>query len=320
MIVLVIGGTGTLGQVLVPKLFGSFGAKRVRILSRDEHKQIHMNDRLNEPRIDYFIGDVRDRDRVWLAAKGCEMIFNLAAIKSVDKAEYSPMEAIATNVTGTTNVVDACLKHQIPSAVYISTDKAVEPLNIYGASKLCAEKLFINSNAYSGENGPKFSCMRYGNVLGSNGSVIPKWVSAVARGLKPKLSDPEMTRFWISKESAANFVIDRAKSMTGAEIFIPKMKSCTMKDLYAAFCEVVNYTGEVEIIGNRGGEKKFEALFGLQECDFVTQTQDRFVSWPTNPNYPIQIYGQPVTHQLTSHNAERFSKTELKEMIAGVIQ
>lgn len=302
--VLVIGGTGTLGQVLVPKLLEQFD--RVRVMSRGEHAQMEMDERLSNPNIDYFIGDVRDRDRVWYAANGVDAVFNLAAIKSVDKAEYNPNEAIATNILGAQNVVDACIKRSISKAIFTSTDKAVEPLNIYGASKLCAEKLFIDSNAYSGKNGPRFSAVRYGNVLGSQGSVIQKWKKG-----NHKITASSMTRFWITKDKAANFVLQSFNLMERGEIFIPKMKSSTMGELATAYDKNTSF----EVIGLRPGEKLHEALWGYQETPQITDIQCAYVSWPVNPKFPIRKYGSPVLEHLTSENAPRFTETELQEML-----
>lgn len=310
MNILVTGGSGTLGKVLVPKLFGAFGASRVRVLSRGEHTQIEMARTLADPRIDYLIGDVRDEERVWMASKGCSMIFHLAAVKSVDKVEYDPDEAVKTNILGTQNVIKAAIRHGIEKSIFTSTDKAVEPVNVYGATKLAAERLFVTSNAYSGVNGPAFSAVRYGNVFGSQGSVVPKWMECKERGLSPKMTDPEMTRFWILVNDAADFIINCAKVMNRGEVFIPKMKSCSMADLFQAF----GYD-ESELLGIRPGEKMHEKLFGKDEFGMMTQTQGLFIRWPLLPNYPIEKYGEKVTEELTSFNAQRFTQEELKGMI-----
>ena len=311
MNILVIGGTGTLGTVLVPKLFSSFPTSRIRILSRDEHKQIKMDQSLQDPRIDYMIGDVRDAERVWLASRGCEMVFNLAAVKSVDKVEYDPDEAVKTNIIGSQNVVKAALRNGIPKAIFTSTDKAVEPVNVYGTTKLAAERIFVTSNSYSGLLGPRFSAVRYGNVLGSNGSVIPKWTQSVNKCEPLKITDPTMTRFWILIDKAADFVIQATKQMNRGEVFIPKMKSCSMIDLANAF----DSTKEIQIIGKRPGEKMHEKLFGQDELDMVTQTKDLFIRWPLDPKFPIEKYGEKVTQEHTSFNAERFTQEELKAML-----
>lgn len=308
--ILVIGATGTLGHSLVPKLFGAFGASRVRVMSRDEMKQIEMDRKLADPRIDYLIGDVRDAERVWLASRGCEMIFNLAAVKSVDKVEYDPDEAVKTNIIGSQNVVYAALRNGIEKCIFTSTDKAVEPVNVYGTTKLAAERIFVTSNSYSGLSGPRFSAVRYGNVLGSNGSVIPKWRQAIKEGKKIIITNPDMTRFWILIDKASDFVIHAAKVMNRGEVFIPKMKSCSMLDLAQAMGG-----NEMEIVGRRPGEKLHEKLFGQDEIEMVTQTDDLFIRWPLAPKFPLEMYGKKVEVEHTSFNAERFTQDELKTML-----
>lgn len=318
IIILVIGGTGYLGRALIPKLFGAFGASRVRILSRCEHRQIEAQAFFNDPRIDFCLGDVRDSERVWLAAKGCSMIFNLAAVKSVDKVEYDPEEAVKTNILGAQNVVHAALRHGVEKCIFTSTDKAVEPVNVYGTTKLAAERIFVTSNAYSGLNGPKFAAVRYGNVFGSAGSVIPKWLELIKRGEPLKITAPNMTRFWISVNDAADFVIMGAKEMFRGEVFIPKMKACQMSELLDAVCSVKGYDARAQRIGRRPGEKLHEKLFGHDEIEMMTQTKDYFIRWPLNPNFQCERYGDVVETELTSANAERFTMDELKRMVEGV--
>lgn len=320
MIVLVTGGTGTLGQVLVPMLFDMLNPTRVRVLSRGEHKQSEMEEHLRDLPIDYFVGDVRDKDRIWYATKGVDMVFHLAAVKSVDKAEYNPNEAIETNITGTQNVVDACIKHGVHRAIFTSTDKAAEPLNVYGATKLTAERLFIQSNSYSGENGCQFGAVRYGNVLGSNGSVIQKWNTCIKEGQKPKLTNPDMTRFWITRKQAAEFVLWSMKSFSRGEVRIPKMKACTMGELYRAFC----YSREIDlkpnIVGVRQGEKMAEKLFGDEEVPLVTDVTSCWVRWPNKPQYPVQVYGSQVKEPVSSSTVTKFKSEELITMIKGVLK
>lgn len=313
--ILVTGGTGTLGHALIPKLFGAFQAKRVRVLSRGEHTQMAMAQKLQDDRIDYLIGDVRDEERVWKASKGCEMIFHLAAVKSVDKVEYDPDEAVKTNILGTQNVINAALKHGIPRSIFTSTDKAVEPVNVYGTTKLAAERIFVTSNAYSGANGPRFSAVRYGNVFGSQGSVIPKWQDLIAKGITPKVTSLEMTRFWILVEDAADFIINSAKAMDRGEVFIPKMKSASMKQLFEVMAD---HNAVPEVIGRRPGEKLHEKLFGHDELEMMTQTKDSFIRWPLNPQFPINMHGMKVEHELTSFTAERFSNQELYTMLEAI--
>lgn len=317
--ILVTGGTGTLGKTLVPMLFNSFDVDRVRVLSRDEHKQTQMDAILNDNRIDYFIGDVRDKDRVWYASKGCCGVFHLAAVKSVDKAEYNPNEAIDTNITGTRNVVDACIKHDIPRAIITSTDKAVEPLNVYGATKLVAEKLFIQSNSYSGKSGPMFGAVRYGNVLGSNGSVIQKWDRVIRSGGDPIMTDPTMTRYWISKEEAAKFVIQSYENMGRGQVRIPKMQSCFMAELYDAFCKATGFEKKYITLGLRPGEKMHERLIGAEEIGMVTDIGECWVKWPSKPMYPVVKHGAQVEDMLSSKDLVSLQINDLSAMIKAVL-
>lgn len=319
MNILVTGGTGTLGQVLVPELLNHIDVDRIRVLSRDEHKQTVMQAKYPKLPIDYFVGDVRDRERMWYATRGVDVVFHLAAVKSVDKAEYNPNEAIATNITGTQNVVDACIRNNVKKAIITSTDKAVEPLNVYGATKLTAESVFVQSNSYSGVNGTVFGAVRYGNVLGSNGSVIQKWAHAVEVGDKPLMTDAGMTRFWISQIEAARFVIKSCLEMGRGEVRIPKMKACFMSELYDAFCSVNRYAGKYDVVGLRPGEKRDERLFGAEEVRLVTDCGDVWIKWPTKPCYPIQKMGEPVKKALSSRDALTLKKSELEEMIRGAI-
>lgn len=301
-IALVIGGTGSLGKILVPKLLEEYS--QVRVLSRDEHKQIQMQSEIKSGNVDYFIGDIRDHNRLYYAIKGVDVVFHLAAIKSVDKAEYNPNEAVSINITGTQNIIDQCIKHDVPKAIFTSTDKAVEPLNIYGSSKMTAEKLWILSNAYVGHGRTKFSAVRYGNVIGSNSSVIDKW----SKG-ENKLTNPDMTRFWITINEAAEFVLLASRSMHRGEVFIPKMKSSTMMDLANA------YGITPTITGIRVGEKMHETLIGKHESSYATDVGGYYILWPTQPSYPILKRGSVLENEFTSLNANRFTQLELKEML-----
>jgi len=315
MIILVTGGTGTLGRAMLPKLMDSFKPSRIRVLSRDEHKQTAMGECLGHLPIDWFIGDVRDEERVWYAAKGADVVFHLAAVKSVDKAEYNPNEAIETNIKGSRNVINACIKHNVQRAIITSTDKACEPLNVYGATKLVAEKLFVNSNSYSGANGPIFGAVRYGNVLGSNGSVLQKWRSCIDNNTQCQITEPNMSRFWITKERAADFVINSLKNMGRGEVRIPKMKACFMQELYKAFSEAVGNEKPYRHVGVRPGEKMDERLFGVEETHLLTDVVDLWIKWPSNPSYPVKTYGHKVEEAFSSRMATHFRHDELTRMI-----
>lgn len=301
MKILVIGATGTLAKALIPILLEE--GHTVRGLSRGEHAQIEC-EKLIKGHVDWFIGDIRDENRLYYAIKGVDVVYHLAAIKSVDKAEYNPNEAISINIVGTQNVIDQCIKHNVEKAIFTSTDKAVEPLNIYGSSKMTAEKLWILSNAYVGHGKTSFSAVRYGNVLGSHSSVIAKWKDGGR-----ELTNPDMTRFWITINEAAKFVRSAQDRMFRGEVFIPKMKSCTMTDLAVA-------AGILPVItGVRVGEKMHEKLIGDNEVPYVTDCEDYYTLWPFRPSYPIRKKGTAIQKALCSFTAERFTLNELQGMI-----
>lgn len=319
MIVLIIGGTGTLGKNVLPLLFQNPQVERVRILSRGEHTQMQMAEEIPDyfkARTDFFVGDCRDRERVIHASKHCDLVFHFAAMKSVDKAEYDPWESVQTNIIGTKNVIEACIQNQVEKAVFTSTDKAVAPLNIYGASKLVAEKLFIQANI--GRNRTRFSVMRYGNVFGSQGSVVAKWKTRIDSNKPLQITHEEMTRFFILPEMAAEFVVDRAYEAKGGEVFIPKMKSCTMINLARTFGESVGYKvdlANVEWLGIRPGEKMHEVLISQDEVDLTTDCGNFYIRWPNKNLFPVLKRGEPVKKGFTSYDAERFSKEELLELV-----
>ena len=310
--VLVTGGTGTLGRHLIPALLRNkrrYGISRIRVLSRDWLKQEQMeNDFAGDP-IDYMIGDVRDRDRVKEAAKGCSTVFHLAAFKSVDKAEYDPSECKATNLDGTQSVIWAVKElDTISKAIFISTDKAVEPENFYGCTKLAAEKLWQQANI--GSHGTKFSCVRYGNVFGSHGSVVEKWLSSPIQ----LITDENMTRFYILPEKAVDLILESFELMQGGEVFIPKMKSTDLSTLHRA---VIGDKGSVKIVGVRPGEKMHECLISKNEAHRATEANGLYILWPSHNLFPTRKFGKPVDLNrdgYTSEVAERFTLEELKEM------
>lgn len=316
MIILICGGTGTLGKHVIPLLLKNPRVERIRVLSRGEHTQMELQEKWKKERVDFFVGDIRDRERMIQASRDCDRLFHFAAMKSVDKAEYDPWEAVQTNIYGTKNIIDACLQNDIERAIFTSTDKAVAPLNIYGASKLVAEKLFVQANI--GKHRTRFAVCRYGNVLGSNGSVLQKWRKKLATSQNLPLTHEEMTRFFILPQKAAEFVVECMDEMDGGEIFIPKMKSTTMVNLARAFMKSEGkkfQMAQAEWIGIRPGEKMHEVLISDDEIYLTTDVGSRFIRWPNENLFPYALRGKKVQKGFTSLNAERFTEGELGELI-----
>src|ERR1700726_3201231 len=260
-VILVTGGTGSFGKKFVEVMLREYHPKRLVIFSRDELKQHDMRaSGLNHPSLRYFIGDVRDAGRLDRAFDGVTVVVHAAALKQVPACEYNPFEAIQTNIMGGRNVIDAAIDQGVRRILALSTDKAVNPVNLYGATKLCAEKVFVQANAYAGAQETRFSCARYGNVVGSRGSVIPVFLEQRERG-KITITDPRMTRFWLTLEQGVKFVIRCLEQMHGGEIFIPKIPSMRLLDL----AETVAPGCQVEYIGIRPGEKLHEVLVSEDE-------------------------------------------------------
>jgi UDP-N-acetylglucosamine 4,6-dehydratase len=254
--------------------------RRLVVFSRDELKQSEMMARFSDPSLRFFVGDVRDRERLERAMHGIDVVVHAAALKQIPACEYNPFEAIQTNVMGAKNVIDAAIDCGVKRVLALSTDKAVNPVNLYGATKLCAEKLFVQGNAYGHVRGTLFSVVRYGNVIGSRGSVIPLFVSQRASG-KVTVTDSRMTRFWIRLEQGVEFAIRSAELMEGGEIFVPKIPSMRLMDLVGAVAPGC----DVEIIGMRPGEKLHEALISEDESQQAVEFDDMFVVEPIYPSW-----------------------------------
>lgn len=315
--ILITGGTGSLSKALIQLLNEGYQPKGIRIFSRDELKQWQLKQDLHgyTTPIAFLIGDVRDYDRVKLATKGVNIIIHTAALKQVPSCEDNPLEAIQTNVLGARNILKASLENKVEKVMNISTDKAVMPINLYGASKMCAEKLFINGNVYSGGRYPYFSCCRYGNVVGSRGSVIPLFKKQAQEGLMT-ITHEDMTRFWITLKQVAQFIIDRITNMKGGEIFVPKMPSVGImdlariiyfdylnKDLSDKYIEV-----PYKIIGIRPGEKLHEVLITEEENRNMIDVGKYFI---LNQNVE-----RPIQKAYTSINNDWWLlEEEIKEMI-----
>ena len=275
--VLITGGTGSLGKSLVQYLLSETKVRRIAIFSRDELKQhdlrIHFND---DPRLRWFLGDIRDLDRLKRAFHGVDFVIHAAALKQVDTGEYNPMEFIKTNVLGSQNVIDASIDAGVKRVVALSTDKASSPINLYGATKLTADKLFVAANNYSYTYGTTFSVVRYGNVMGSRGSVIPFFKDLAGQGKPLPITDLRMTRFWISIQDAVKFVIDSLEMMTGGELYVPRIPSMKIIDLAYA----VSAESKLEEIGMRPGEKLHEEMISADDSRRTIILDNRYVVTP----------------------------------------
>lgn len=275
--ILITGGTGSLGNSLVDYLLRETKARRIAVFSRDELKQQAMRARLNDdPRLRWFLGDIRDLDRLKRAFHGVDYVIHAAALKQVDTGEYNPMEFIKTNVLGSQNVIDASIETRVKKVVALSTDKASSPINLYGATKLTADKLFVAANNYSQAYGTAFSVVRYGNVMGSRGSVIPYFRELASRGEPLPITDLRMTRFWISIESAVEFVIKSLDIMKGGELYVPRIPSMRIVDLAKA----VSSQATLIEIGMRPGEKLHEEMISSDDSRRTIVQLDRYVVTP----------------------------------------
>ena len=283
--VLITGGTGSLGKSLVEYLLKETKVRRIAIFSRDELKQQHLRIQFQDnPRLRWFLGDVRDLDRLKRAFHGVDYVIHAAALKQVDTGEYNPMEFVKTNILGSQNVIDASIDAGVKRVVALSTDKASSPINLYGATKLTADKLFVAANNYSFAYGTTFSVVRYGNVMGSRGSVIPFFQEIAAQGKPLPITDLRMTRFWISIESAVKFVIESLEMMTGGELYVPKIPSMKIIDLAHA----VSPHAELEEIGMRPGEKLHEEMISADDSRRTLIFENRFVVTPVVAEWGYQ--------------------------------
>ncbi|MBM4452974.1 MAG: UDP-N-acetylglucosamine 4,6-dehydratase (inverting) [Chloroflexi bacterium] len=278
-VILITGGTGSFGQKFTEIALKQHNPKAIRIFSRGELLQQEMSQKFNnDERLRFFIGDVRDRERVYRAMGGVDIVVHAAALKQVPTAEYNPIEAVRTNIDGAVNVVDAAIDNGVEKAIAISTDKAVQPVNLYGATKLVMERLFVQANVYTGQQKPRFSCVRYGNVVGSRGSVVPLFLEQKKNNIIT-ITDERMTRFWITLEQGVHFVIDCIGRMHGGETFIPKIPSMKVTDL----ADVIAPKAEREVIGIRPGEKVNEILLTEEEARHAREFDDYFAIEPEHP-------------------------------------
>lgn len=276
-VVLVTGGTGSFGRKFVEVMLRDHAPAKLIIFSRDELKQHEMRvSGFDHPDLRYFIGDVRDLNRLERAMQGVDIVIHAAALKQVPACEYNPMEAIKTNILGSSNVIEAALDAGVSKVMALSTDKAVNPINLYGATKLAAEKLFVQSNAYAGGKSTRYSCVRYGNVVGSRGSVVPVFIRQKEKN-KLTITDERMTRFWITLEQGVAFVIRCIEQMQGGEVFVPKIPSMRVIDVARAIAP----DAELDAIGIRPGEKLHEVLIHADEARATVELEDMFVVQPS---------------------------------------
>jgi UDP-N-acetylglucosamine 4,6-dehydratase len=317
--ILLTGGTGSFGQEFVTIALKEYNPKAIRIFSRGELLQQQMRQKFNDdPKLRFFIGDVRDRDRVYRAMNGVDIVVHAAALKQVPTCEYNPIEAVRTNIDGAVNIVDAAIDNGVDKAICISTDKAVHPVNLYGATKLVMERLFLQANVYTGGRKTQFSCVRYGNVVGSRGSVVPIFLEQSKNGVIT-ITDERMTRFWITLEQGVRFVIDCIDRMQGGEVFIPKIPSMKVTDLADAIAPGV----KISIVGVRPGEKVNETLLTEEEARNGAEFDDHYVviGSPFAPGRNILKGAKPLpdSFNYTSDNNKWWlTKEELNKMIEGL--
>jgi UDP-N-acetylglucosamine 4,6-dehydratase len=322
--ILITGGTGSFGRGFVKMLLTRFQLKRIVVFSRDELKQFEMQQEFNTPAMRYFIGDVRDRDRLRQAMRGIDYVVHAAALKQVPAAEYNPMECINTNIHGAENVIQAALDNEVEKVIALSTDKAANPINLYGATKLASDKLFVAANNIVGSHKARFAVVRYGNVVGSRGSVVPFFRKLVLEGAKElPITDPRMTRFWITLEQGVDFVLKSFTRMHGGEIFVPKIPSARIVDLARAMAPNLPH----RVIGIRAGEKLHEVMCPADDSRLTLEFVDHFVIQPSITFYEHPDYhrnglgetGTPVSDGFeynSGTNRHFFAEAEIRELCA----
>ena len=321
--ILITGGTGSFGKRFIEHVLTHFSPKKIIVYSRDELKQFEMQQVYKDPCMRYFIGDVRDKDRLIGAMRDVDYVVHAAALKQVPAAEYNPNECIKTNIFGAQNVIDAAIEANVSRVIALSTDKAANPVNLYGATKLASDKLFVAANNISGAKGPRFAVVRYGNVVGSRGSVVPFYRQQLAQGVsKLPVTHAEMTRFWITLDEGVDFVIKNFQRMQGGEIFVPKIPSIRILDLV----ESISGTREHELVGIRPGEKLHEVMVPEEMAHHTLEFRDHYVITPAivffekNINYKTNKLGEtgsPVEEKFEYHsgtNPHFLTVDELKQL------
>lgn len=315
-IILVTGGTGSFGRKFVEMVLKEHNPKALRVFSRDELKQFEMAHQFHDSRLRFLVGDVKDKDRLLRAMRRVDIVVHAAALKQVPSCEYNPFEAVKTNIIGSQNVIDAAIDSKVKKVMFLSSDKAVNPVSLYGATKLCAEKLFVQSNSYTDSGETRISVVRYGNVMASRGSVIPLFREQKKQGILT-LTDERMSRFWITQEGAVRFIIGCLERMQGGEIFVPKIPSMKIVDLAKAIAP----EAEIKKIGIRPGEKLKEVLLMQEEAmhskefDHYFVVEPEFAFWRENNN---QGLGKPLPCNFeyrSDNNDWRLSQEELKNFL-----
>jgi UDP-N-acetylglucosamine 4,6-dehydratase len=323
--VLITGGTGSFGSAMIERLLTRHAARKLIVFSRDEQKQYELREALLErfgadglSTLRFFLGDVRDRERLTMATRGVDVIIHAAAMKQVPAAEYNPSECIHTNIMGAENVVWAALNNRVRKVVALSTDKACNPVNLYGATKLASDKTFVAANNFAGDIATRFSVVRYGNVVGSRGSVVPLFRRMLDRGASSlPITDPRMTRFWITLEQGVSFVLSSLDLMRGGEIFIPKIPSMAITDLAEAMAPGV----ATDVVGIRPGEKLHEVMISQDDARYTLELPDRFVIEPTFVEYVREpLAGTAVADGFSyasDSNVEWLDAASLRRMVEG---
>lgn len=321
--IFITGGTGSFGKCCCREILANHNPAKVIVFSRDELKQSEMaaTPEFNNPKLRFFLGDVRDKDRLKMAMNDVDYVIHAAALKQVPAAEYNPHEFIKTNINGATNIVEAALEKGVKRIIALSTDKAVNPINLYGATKLCSDKIFIAGNSYSGKRNTRFSVVRYGNVIGSRGSVIPIFLKQKSEG-ELTITKPEMTRFIITLKEGVDFVLSSLADMDGGEIFIPKMPSCSIGDLAHAIAP----NCKIKTIGLRPGEKMHEGLIPSDEAAYTLEQENRYIIEPANAswNYDRNKHtGSNVSEEFSyesSNNPQALDVGQIKSFISEFIE
>lgn len=320
--ILITGGTGSFGKKCAEIILKEYKPKKLIVFSRDELKQFEMAQVFSDreyPNIRYFIGDVRDKERLHRAFQGVDIIIHAAALKQVPAAEYNPFEAVKTNIIGAENIINVAIDQGVKKVIALSTDKAANPINLYGATKLCSDKLFMAGNSYVGHEDTIFSVVRYGNVVGSRGSVIPFFLKKKETGVLP-ITDPRMTRFWITLEEGVKFVLDCLERMVGGELFVPKIPSMNIMDLAKAIAPECR----TEIVGIRPGEKIHELMITRDDARNTLEFEDHYLIQPDFRYFTHRFKnesGKPVTQEFeynSGTNPWQLTEVELKKMVAGL--